>query len=49
MVDGVYLHLAKWPLMIEPVLLDRVRAAAVKEGVTLSLWIGKAIEKQLGK
>jgi len=49
MVDGVFLKSTKWPLMIEADLLGEVRAAAAKEGVTLSRWIGEAIRRRLGR
>ncbi len=47
MVDGKYVRSVKWPLNIDPDLLTQVRAAAVRDGVTLSLWIGDAIRLRL--
>jgi hypothetical protein len=47
MVDGEYVRSIKWPLNIERELMAQVRAAAAREGVTLSLWIGDAIRRRI--
>jgi len=49
MVGGEYVRSVKWPLNIDAGLLGEVRAAAAREGVTLSLWIGDAIRRRLGR
>jgi predicted HicB family RNase H-like nuclease len=47
MVDGKYVISKKWPLMIEEETLAGARAAAAREGMTVSNWISEQIKARL--